>query len=256
MAGVPSHPVAPIALEYPTTSFTDLDLNLDRLQKVKTEETDDGWEDCSDTEPEEAGGKGEAGGAPKPTVTQERCCATCNKPSTPAETLKRCGRYHQQWYCSPNCQASDWGSHKSKCKKPPQNQEAFPAPLNGFLDGSILHYLPERQAFLYLIECYRLRVEDEYVFQGEAGGLYGGYNPLPEFRRFLNKAQRKKGILPSWWSPQKKRDCESLATSHAQINIQYATEKSDVQEYWKDNLMPMKLRMLAEKIYGTNVYGH
>ncbi|PQE03254.1 MYND domain protein [Rutstroemia sp. NJR-2017a BBW] len=32
-------------------------------------------------------------------------------------------------------------------------------------------------------------------------------------------------------------------------------EKSDITEHYKDNLMPMKLRGLAEKIYGEGVFG-
>ena len=35
----------------------------------------------------------------------------------------------------------------------------------------------------------------------------------------------------------------------------HALQKGDVQEQYGDNFMPMKLRVLAEKIYGKSVMG-
>ena len=43
---------------------------------------------------------------------------------------------------------------------------------------------------------------------------------------------------------------------HAEGSILSPTEKSDIQEHYEDNMMPMKLRMLAELIYGTSVMRH
>ena len=113
-----------------------------------------------------------------------------------------------------------------------------------------LHQFSEEDAFHQLIDCYRLRIEDDYTFSGDAGGLYAEENPLPDFRRFLNLAEKRKGPLPEWWSAANRKKCERLATDRKQWSCLYfAVEKSDVMEHYKDNLMPMKLRMLAEKIY-------
>lgn len=34
------------------------------------------------------------------------------------------------------------------------------------------------------------------------------------------------------------------------FSLEYAQEKSDIQKSWNDDRMPMKLRMLGEKVYG------
>ncbi|KAG9240118.1 hypothetical protein BJ878DRAFT_484137 [Calycina marina] len=85
----------------------------------------------------------------------------------------------------------------------------------------------EKEVFEQLIDCYRMRVEDEYVFCGDAGGIYSGEDPTDEFMEFLDQAESRKGLLPQWW-----------------------IEKSDIQEHYSNLLMPMSLRVLGEKIYG------
>ncbi|KAK0104795.1 hypothetical protein ONS95_005063 [Cadophora gregata] len=109
----------------------------------------------------------------------------------------------------------------------------------------------QRKRLSRKIDCYRLRIEDEYNFGGDAGGLYGGEDPLPDFKEFLNKAEKKEGILPKWWNKDKRKECEKVATRDGWANINHAVEKSDIIEHYKNPMMPMKLRVLGEKIYGT-----
>jgi len=45
-------------------------------------------------------------------VPVSKACAVCDKEST-----TRCSRCHTQYYCSRDCQKSDWASHKANCKK-------------------------------------------------------------------------------------------------------------------------------------------
>ena len=74
--------------------------------------------------------------------------------------------------------------------------------------------------------------------------LYGGANPLRHFQRFLNRAERKKGLLPGWWTVGKRGACERLARDKEQFSTIYgAMEKSDIVEHYNDPLMPMKLRV-------------
>ena len=94
-----------------------------------------------------------------------------------------------------------------------------------------------------------MRIEDNYTFAGDACGLYAGQNPLPDFRRFLNLAEKRKGVLPLWWSPAKRKECERQAVVGKFSNLNGAVEKHDIVENYGDPLMPMKLRSLAEKIY-------
>ncbi|MCJ1423411.1 hypothetical protein MMC29_001294 [Sticta canariensis] len=154
-----------------------------------------------------------------------------------------------------------------------------------------------------------LRVEDEYCWEGDVGGLYAGDDPMPEFLRFLSQAEQR-GVLPRWWDVKAVEQCTWLAlnakgdhylhhygappawTLVSQI-LQHKcsemlpadnnfdpddkvtvngcqpgsmlcqgyvpdhvchglpiVEKHDIQEIWNDQLMPMKLRVLAEGIYG------
>lgn len=41
-----------------------------------------------------------------------------------------------------------------------------------------------------------------------------------------------------------------MAVHDGHFNIGYAVEKSDIMDYYKDPMMPMTLRMVAENIYG------
>ena len=126
----------------------------------------------------------------------------------------------------------------------------FPA----LAQNTYLHSFSEKDAFNQVIDSYRLRVEDDYSFRGETSGLYNQENPLPHFRKYLDLAESRQGVLPKWWSKEKREACEKLALDSSQwSDLNCAVEKSDIQEHYKDNMMPMKLRILAEKIYGKGV---
>ncbi|OBT85122.1 hypothetical protein VE02_06471 [Pseudogymnoascus sp. 03VT05] len=104
----------------------------------------------------------------------------------------------------------------------------------GLSNDDFLHNRPEREVFNLLIDSFRMRVEDEYVYGGNTIGIYNGDNTIPLFR-----------------NPVERRECERLAVDGSQwSDINCAVEKSDIQDHYNDNLMPMKLRILGEKIYG------
>lgn len=63
----------------------------------------------------------------------------------------------------------------------------------------------------------------------------------------VRRAKRIPGLLPPWWNEQKEEEC----IRKNREALQCAQEKSDIQASWKDNMMPMKLRMFGEKIYGS-----
>lgn len=110
--------------------------------------------------------------------------------------------------------------------------------------------------YTLLVDSYRMRVEDECNFRGDISedSLYGGGNPVVGFRRFLQKAEKKTGVLPPWWTKEKRDAC--IAKGNAKdhwSSLHFAVEKSDIQEHYKNPTMPMQLRMLAEEILGSNV---
>lgn len=96
-----------------------------------------------------------------------------------------------------------------------------------------------------------MRIEDEYVFARQNIGIYGGEDPRPPFRRFLNLAESRIGLLPPWWNSEKRKECERIAVDGNGWNdINCAVEKSDIQDHYKKPSMPMTLRVLSEKVYG------
>ncbi|KAI0115537.1 hypothetical protein GGR51DRAFT_503334 [Nemania sp. FL0031] len=111
-----------------------------------------------------------------------------------------------------------------------------------------------------LIDAYRMRVEDEYTFEGDASvdSIYGGKpSGLSGFRKFLKKAESRNTLLPPWWNDEKKKACENLGMSkeHWQ-DLHCAVEKSDIIEHYGDPRFPMQLRMLAEIIIGRGFAGN
>jgi splicing suppressor protein 51 len=206
--------------------------------------------------------------APQTSSPAPSSCFNCSKLQTElSEALKRCSKCQTALYCSQDCQKANWKSHKLTCHRP---RAAPPPPPNppqqaggrhnpgfegmnvafGLDKDDFLHNIPGDKAFNYLIDCFRMRVEDEYVFGGNTIGIYNGDKPLPEFKKFLSLAESRQAILPPWWSPAKRWECERLAVNGTFSNIHGAVEKSDIQEQYNDNMMPMKLRVLGEKIYG------
>ena len=162
------------------------------------------------------------------------------------QKLKRCSRCHIALYCSRECQKAHWKlGHKTHCS------------LGALANNVYLESVPgsEADAMDQLIDAYRLRVEDDYAFAGYNHGLYAREDPFPDFRSFLDLAEGKTGVLPKWWNREKRRICERRALDRDGWScIAFAVEKPDIQEHYDDSMMPMKLRMLAEMVYGRPIY--
>jgi splicing suppressor protein 51 len=194
-----------------------------------------------------------------PSRLGDRTCVSCGKTETelsPEQTLKRCSRCRVPVYCSRACQKAHWKTHKSACT------------FGALQNNCYFDTLPlEDDVMDQLIDAYRMRVEDDHKFRGDNHGLYIGGDPLEDFREFLDKAEaqmgkeqqgevKRSGILPSWWSQEKRTACEQRAMRRdLWSSLHYVVEKQDIQEHYMDSLMPMKLRMLAETVYGFNVRG-
>jgi mitochondrial splicing suppressor protein 51 len=199
-----------------------------------------------------------------------RSCNNCRKlESDRNQPLRHCANCPTTLYCSRGCQRADWKSHKLVCAgqpKPAPASTSTPNPpasgahnpgfssankLLGLDKDDYLHKLPEKDAFAQLIDCFRLRVEDEYAFGCNNIGIYAGEDPRPEFKKFLDLAESRNGILPSWWNADKRKECERMAVDSSGWNdINCAVEKDDILDHYEDNFMPMKLRVLGEKVYG------
>ena len=197
-----------------------------------------------------------------PFVDMEPACANCRKRepenATREQKLLKCSRCRDTLYCSRECQVTDWKrGHKMKCALIESASNAFLEAEKEEEAGTHSSYLDcfsEEDAMDRLIDAYRLRVEDEYVYLGENRGLYALDDPFPDFCDFLNLAESKKGVLPKWWNRSKRMICHTRALNEDNwCYIRFAVEKSDVQEHYKDSMIPMMLRMLAEQVYGRGV---
>ena len=202
--------------------------------------------------------------------TPQPSCTSCKK-SPPEVSLKHCAKCSATPYCSRDCQRADWKSHKKTCGKqgsdsaaasggaqtsPPRGLDVpIARPFTRLDNGTWLHDRPEKDVYRLLIDAYRLRVEDTYVFEQEADAdsIYGGApHGLAGFRRFLDAAAGRAGLLPPWWSADKRKACERMGMDHRQGNfhdLACAIEKSDVIEHYGDSRFPMQLRMFAEAVY-------
>jgi splicing suppressor protein 51 len=202
----------------------------------------------------------------------EATCAHCKKTEAQLpEPLKQCAKCKIATYCSRDCQKADWKDHKKLCGRgasvsfgvpPTLPQPQFhrindASSILGGISEDALHKIPNQtDVYRHLIDSYRMRVEDEYTWSGELTGLYAGEHPLIGFRKFLDLAERKGTMLPKWWNKEKRAECEKLGMTAGQFSsLRGAMEKSDVLEHYKDPWMPMKLRILAERIYGRAVGG-
>ena len=199
-------------------------------------------------------------------ASTNKACAKCNKSESELlKPLKRCAKCLSQPYCSRECQTSDWKAHKKSCASANQAKSkattdfgAMPKQAGDFFTSLVtdtyLHQFSEKDAFTQLIDCYRMRVEDDYKFAGATRGLYNEEDSLPDFQEFLSFAEKRKGLLPKWWNGEKRSACERVAVDQTQwSDINSAVEKHDVIEHYGDNVMPMKLRLLAEKVYGKKI---
>jgi splicing suppressor protein 51 len=121
-----------------------------------------------------------------------------------------------------------------------------------------LHDRPEQDVYKLLIDTYRFRVEDDYKLEGDADAdsIYGGASDGRQgFRRFLRLAEKRRGLLPSWWSPEKAAECEAVGIKAGWSSLSSAIEKSDVTAHYGSPTMPMQLRMLGEQVYGRGPGG-
>lgn len=130
-------------------------------------------------------------------------------------------------------------------------------PFTRLDNGAWLHNRPEKDVYRLLIDAYRLRAEDNYNLEGKADDLYGGASDgLKGFKRFLQLAGSRAGLLPSWWNAEKQRECEDFGMDSSQFqNLRSAVGKSDIIEHYGDPRFPMQLRMFAEAIYGSGPGG-
>ena len=144
-------------------------------------------------------------------------CAVCGT----TDRVKVCGGCKAVWYCGANHQRRHRKEHKDLCKELAWERGLDTAPRRSWADGLTL---PKQHE--WLVDCYRLRVEECYVMTGDAFGLYGsgGHDAefvVNDFLVFCKLVRRKRAVPKDWgWAA-------FLRTARGLLN--YAFEKSDAQ---------------------------
>jgi splicing suppressor protein 51 len=204
-------------------------------------------------------------------MSNSRACASC---ATANVSLQQCARCRSVSYCNRDCQKTHWSTHKQSCtrtgqgsKQPSsrtsssaQASETFSAgdqdskPFLAISKDLYFHDRSVEKTFQLLIDCLRMRQEDEYTLGGRLmnGSVYGcddeDASSEPAFRTFIDKAQAIPGFLPSWWTETSVDDCIQYARAAGSL-LKCAQESHDIREKWGDDSMPMQLRLVAERVY-------
>lgn len=117
-------------------------------------------------------------------------------------------------------------------------------PFHRLNDRKWLHERPETDVYALLIDSYRLRMEDNWNFGSPLpNSIQAGANDgVPEFREYLGKVEAKPGLLPTWWTAEKKEACVAFNDSEDYFDLFDTITKQNVQQRYGDNNMPMQMR--------------
>lgn len=188
-------------------------------------------------------------------MSSPELCASCQ--ATKA-SLQRCGRCKKVSYCNRDCQKAHYKTHKKTCFAPFQAGQQDQKPFTAISQNAFLHDRTEEKTFQILIDCLRMRQEDMYSIEQEHmdGSIYDE-EPTSEgaFRIFIRKAAKVDGLLPPWWTSEKLDECVRYSLASADYSLAHAQEKHDIQKQWGDDKMPMKLRLIGERVWGNSPGG-
>lgn len=217
------------------------------------------------------------------STTNSDQCASCNKKAGTGATLKRCAKCQTTQYCSRDCQKTHWKEHKKVCARQaaavasasestsgPSSASASASggasgsargltvtiekPFHRLNDRTWIHDRPEEDTYKLLIDTYRLRMDDDFKFEGKcnAGSVYANAsNGIEAFRRFLRLAESRDGLLPPWWSSEKATQCEEMGNVSGWSSLSQKADKAQILGHYGDSNMPMQMRLFGEQVYGT-----
>ncbi|KAL7942520.1 hypothetical protein V8C42DRAFT_359972 [Trichoderma barbatum] len=211
-------------------------------------------------------------------ITPHAACARCQHDpvaNQPALTLRSCLNCQSVEYCSVQCQLTDWKAHRNLfCVNPtviPIDTLAKPHrvpflkthitnPFARLAKGIWLHDRHKQDVYALLIDSFRLREADDFNYGGITNNdsVYSGrVTSCPAFRRFLYQAEAK-GLMPPWWSDQKRVECLTKGIDRGEDNYHdlYAmTQDIEIVVVYEDAIMTMQLRMFSESVLGKGAGG-
>jgi splicing suppressor protein 51 len=205
----------------------------------------------------------------------EDSCEYCDKTAANAvvERLQQCAGCKLTLYCSKECQKADWKTHKKECRTL-ASENSGPSAESKRKESQVADWykqfqnpvlgISRKETYQRLIDCFRLRLDDERNWWGRLRGPHDpnkNVDPRPDFHDFLLRAEDKdlgwrkqKGLLPDWWNEERRAECEKMGGSkNYQAGLYFKTEKMKLIEVYGDNTMPLKLRLLADKVEGLKL---
>ena len=173
-------------------------------QAASEDGKDGDWEDLEDND-DSVDSEEDAGGAAKAdTGATEATSPSCGLPGCEIKVIKGglCSQCRSVNYCSKEHQRSDWPSHKSTCraaKKQPKQTVSSLDEIQNPLAWSV--GLGPKKQREWLVDCYRMRLDDDYAVGGDVrgGSLYDQSEPdeiIQDFLVFCRLAERGFLLFP------------------------------------------------------------
>ena len=194
-------------------------------------------------------------------------CQGCRK-TWPGQRLFRCSTCLVTLCLMCQCQATPEVQLLCTCFTHPHNSgvapwshneirvsalsQPVPKPFTRLRDGFWLHDRPELDVYKVLIDSFRLRIHDEYLLDGVSGSgtVYGGaMDSHADFVKYLDAAEQRAYIMPSWWTALKRKECDDLSMKQLQFHdLRVRLTQAMVVEYYGDSSMPAQLRVFAQAV--------
>ncbi|KAK4033097.1 putative MYND domain protein [Parachaetomium inaequale] len=197
-------------------------------------------------------------------------CARCKR-LTPTHKagVKQCDCCHA-FYCSTDCfeatktenpklilPGAQGGSNPSWYEpatyEATQGLHAAPGqPFTRLDRGTYLHDRPRLDVFRLLLDCYRLRLDDDIKIYGI---------PVPAtlrhgFHRFLDLAAQRPNLLPPWWDDEAVVECLTIfdtgdndPAAEEWSTLAHRVSSAEVNTHYGNAYMDVQLRLLGEVVY-------
>ena len=137
------------------------------------------------------------------------------------------------------------------------NNEGTTASVNEIAEvkAALFSSAPRVEVYRRIINTYRFRVEDSYIYSGKEIGWttdYRGKPPRDEFGSFLDKIQQT-GLLPDWFDREARAELMKLAKdANGDVYIGHAIDAEDIEAAHKveGQSTVALMRRAAECVYG------
>jgi mitochondrial splicing suppressor protein 51 len=200
-------------------------------------------------------------------ATMQPKCAGCKKEMA-FSSIKPCDKCKATLYCSRECKKDDWKVHKKACSKQanansfgltPPNGLAQPIskPFTRLFEKKWLHDRPEDDVYRVLIDAYRLSVHDELVLHSKTASSNIDVS-LSDMglRRLLDHVESREGMMPAWWTVEKRQACLALASEDSQwYSLKKAVDRTEIAQQYGSEAFLMELRIFIESATGRGPGG-